>query len=116
MVYRLSSNRIRTTLVMHIWAEFQYSVSTYMVANVFDQICIPTHACQNIPKARSQRIYTVPAYVLYIHKMAGSLASATSSRVDSASKHIVPCKVQSPHAMFAHIAIQYALLLTRIFR
>jgi hypothetical protein len=27
--------------------------------------------------------------------MAGSLASATSSRVDSASKHIVPCKVNT---------------------
>lgn len=29
--------------------------------------------------------------------MAGSLASATSSRVDSASKHIVPCKVNTDY-------------------
>lgn len=29
--------------------------------------------------------------------MAGSLASATSTRVDSASKHIVPCKVNTDY-------------------
>ena len=39
--------------------------------------------------------------------MAHSLASATGTRVDSASKHIVPCKVSTDY-MASLISAQYA--------